>query len=123
MNYRKWIVEKLGGYYPPQNPHDVLDARIAELFCTIQKDDLLHNEGGVWYSGGRILTTGEVNQIKAEARMLQNLFLWQELQKDVEYHAYRTIFTKSRSEIDLIGGKFLKLYIDIIKTKLKELSS
>lgn len=123
MNYRKWIVERLGGYYPPIKAHDVLDARIAELFCTIQKDDLLHNEGGIWYSSGRVLTIGEVNQIKAEARILQNLFLWQELQKDIEYHAYRTIFTKSRNEMDLIGGKFLKLYIDIIKTKLKELSS
>jgi hypothetical protein len=122
-NWLKWIVERLGGYYPPVEAHDVLDARVADLFSTIKKADLLHNESGVWYSNGRVLTIGEVNQIKAEARMLQNLFLWQELQKDVEYHAYKYIFIKSRTEFDLIGGKFLKLYIDIINTRLKELGS
>lgn len=123
MNIRKLIVEKLGGYYPPVNPHDVLDTRISELFSTISKNDLLHNENGIWYSGGRELSQPEVQGIKNEARMLQNLRLWQELQKDIEYHAYKYIFTKSRTEFDLIGGKFLKLYVDIINTRLKELSS
>jgi hypothetical protein len=119
----KWVVHRLGGYYPPVNPHDVLDARISHLFSTIKKDDLLRNERGVWYSDGRVLTEVEVRQIKAEARMLINNYLWQELQKDIEYHAYKYIFEKSRTEFDLIGGKFLKLYVDIINTRLKDLSS
>ena len=119
---KKWIVEMLGGYYPPVNPHDVLDARVADLFSTIQKGDLLRNENGIWYSGDRELSTPEVNQIKNEARMLQNSYLWQELQRDVDYHAYRNIYIKSRNEFDLIGGKFLKLYIDIINTRLTEIS-
>jgi hypothetical protein len=120
---KKWIVEQLGGYYPPVTPHDVLDARVALLFSTIQKSDLLRNENGIWYSADRELSIPEVRQLKNEARMLQNSFLWQELQKDVEYQAYLKIFLKSRNEFDLIGGKFLKLYIDIINTRLKELSS
>jgi len=120
---RKWIVEILGGYYPPTKPHDVLDARVAELFSTIRREDLLRNENGVWYSGGRPLTDHEIRQIKAESRVLSSMFVWQELQKDIEYQAYKTIFTKSRSEFDLIGGKFLKLYVDIINTRLKELGS
>jgi len=123
MNLRKLIVEKLGGYYPPVDRHDVLDARVADLFSTISKNDLLRNERGTWYSGDRVLTVPEVNQIKAEARQLINSYLWRELQKDIEYHAYQKIFTKSRTEIDLIGGKFLKLYIDIINTRLKDISS
>lgn len=120
---KKWIVEQLGGYYPPVKPHDVLDARVAKLFSTICKEDLLRTEGSVWYSGDRPLTKPEVNQLKNEARMLRNSFLWTELQKDVEYHAYLKIFLKSRNEADLIGGKLLKFYIDIINTRLKELSS
>ena len=56
---KKWIVEMLGGYYPPVNPHDVLDARVADLFSTIQKGDLLRNENGIWYSGDRELSTPE----------------------------------------------------------------
>lgn len=120
--FRKWIVEQLGGYYPPVKAHDVLDARVSKLFSTIHPSDLLRNEKGTWYSEDRQLTQPEVQQIQAEARMLQNLFLWNELQKDVEYHAYRYIFTKSRGEFDLIGGKFLKLYIDIINTRIKEIA-
>ena len=120
---RKFIVEILGGYYPPVNPHDVLDARIAHLFSTIKKDDLLRNENGIWYSGSEALTNAQFQNLKNEARMLRNSSLWQELQKDIEYNAYKAIFIKSRTEFDLIGGKFLKLYIDIINTRIKELSS
>lgn len=120
---KRFIVEKLGGYYPPVDPHDVLDARVAELFHTIRKSDLLRQENGAWYSGGRELTIHEIRQIKAEARALLNSRLWQALEDDVDYQAYNLIFTKSRSELDLIGGKMLKVYLDIHKTKLKELSS
>lgn len=120
---KRFVVEKLGGYYPPVDPHDVLDARVAELFHTIRKSDLLRQENGAWYSGGRELTIHEIRQIKAEARVLLNSRLWQVLEDDVDYQAYNLIFTKSRSEIDLIGGKMLKVYLDIHKTKLKELSS
>jgi len=123
MNIRKRIVEALGGYYPPTKPHDVLDARIAELFHTIRKDDLLRCENGVWYSEGRELTDAEIRQIKADARMLVNTRLWEKLQQDVEYHSYKMIFTQSRTEIDLIGGKMLQVYLDILKTRLKELAS
>lgn len=120
---RKYIVERLGGYYPPIDPHDVLDARVAELFHTIRKDDMLRCENGVWYSDGRELTDHEIRQIKAEARVLLNSRLWEKLTQDIEYHSYNMIFTKSRTEVDLIGGKMLKIYLDILKTRLKELSS
>lgn len=119
----KWIVERLGGYYPPVDKHDVLDERVAALFNTIRKRDLLRQEGSTWYAGNRELTEPEIRQIKAEARVLLNSRLWSILEDDVEYHAYRTIFTVSRSEIDLIGGKMLKVYLDILNTRLKELSS
>lgn len=119
----KWIVERLGGYYPPVDKHDVLDERVAALFNTIRKRDLLRQERGTWYAGNRELTEPEIRQIKAEARVLLNSRLWSILEDDVEYHAYRTIFTVSRSEIDLIGGKMLKVYLDILYTRLKELSS
>lgn len=119
----KWIVERLGGYYPPVDKHDVLDERVASLFNTIRKRDLLRREGNTWYAGNRELTEHEIRQIKAEARVLLNSRLWSILEDDVEYHAYRTIFMVSRSEIDLIGGKMLKVYLDILNTRLKELSS
>lgn len=120
---KKRIVEWLGGYYPPVDKHDVLDERVAVLFHTIRKTDLLRWENGVWYSGDRELTDPEIRQIKAEARVLRNSRLWQVLSDDIEYHAYRTIFTKSRTEVDLIGGKMLKVYLDILKTRLQELSA
>lgn len=116
-------MEWLGGYYPPVDKHDVLDERVAVLFHTIRKTDLLRWENGVWYSGDRELTDPEIRQIKAEARVLRNSRLWQVLSDDIEYHAYRTIFTKSRTEVDLIGGKMLKVYLDILKTRLQELSA
>lgn len=119
----KWIVERLGGYYPPVEKHDVLDERVALLFNTIRKRDLLRSEGQVWYAGDRELTEHEIRQIKAEARVLLNSRLWSILEDDVEYHAYRSIFTKSRTEVDLIGGKMLKVYLDIFETRLKELAS
>ena len=77
----------------------------------------------MWYSGDRELTEHEIRQIKAEARVLLNSRLWQVLEQDIEYQSYRTIFTKSRTEIDLIGGKMLKVYLDIHKTRLQELSA
>lgn len=122
MNIRKIIVEKLGGYYPPKSAHDVLDARVAGLFSTIRKDELLREENGAWYSGDRELTVHEIRQIKAEARALLNSLLWRVLENDVDYQAYKCIFTKSRNEFDLISGKMLKVYLDIHKTRLQELS-
>jgi hypothetical protein len=123
MNIKRFIVEALGGYYPPVDKHDILDERVASLFHTIRKNELLRQENGVWYSGDRELTEHEIRQIKAEARVLLNSRLWQVLEQDIEYQSYRTIFTKSRTEIDLIGGKMLKVYLDIHKTRLQELSA
>ena len=120
---RNWLIKQLGGYTVPKDAHDALNARVAELFSTVTKEDILRRENGVWYNEGRELTEEELRTFKAEARTITQMRLWQILQKDVDYLAYKSIYFNSKNEFDLIGGKMLKYYIDIINTRLKELGS
>lgn len=120
---RNWLITKLGGYITPEDAHEALNARVAKLFSTVTKDDLLRRENSVWYNEGREITDEELRTFKAEARQLTQMRLWKLLQKDVDYLAYKSIYFNSKTEFDLIGGKMLKYYIDIINTRLKELGS
>ena len=120
---RKWIVERLGGYYPPVDKNEVLTERVAVLFSTVSEKDFFSFKNGVWYIKGRALTEAEVGQLQNEARLIENMFLWKSILKEVEYHSYRNGFLKAKDETDLIGGKMMLYCMDIIKTKLKNLSS
>ncbi|MCR4285497.1 MAG: hypothetical protein NUW00_01225 [Candidatus Kaiserbacteria bacterium] len=119
----KTIVEFLDGYYPPTNPHDVLTQRVAHLFSTVTDEDIIKVEGLAWYIGGRELTNEEKAQLKAEARSLQNMLLWDYLCKEVHYHAYKKGYLEATKEFDLIGGKMLMYTLDIIKTKIKKIGT
>lgn len=120
---KKWIVEKLGGYYPPTNKHDILTALVSKHFSTISTDELLTYDNGLWYIEGRPLTENEVRMIKSEAQVIQKMFIWDCLLKEVKYQAYKKGYLEAKNEMDLIGGKMMIYNLDIIKTKLKNLSS
>jgi len=117
------IVEFLGGYYPPVNPHQALTKRVAHLFSTVTEDDIIKIDGSSWYIDGRILTDEEKAQIRSEARSLQNMFLWKYLCKEVQYVAYKKGYLEATKEFDLIGGKMLMYALDIIKTKIKRIGT
>lgn len=119
---KKQLVELLGGYYPPMNPHTALTQRVAHLFSTVSDEDIIKIDGTTWYNRGRELTEEEKAQLKSEARSLQNMFLWKALCEEVHLHAYKKGYLEATKEFDLIGGKMLMYSIDIIKTKIKRIS-
>lgn len=131
---RTWLIQKLGGYPDVDTAlyslraesvevrQRVLTLAVKKLFNTIGADDIFSiHESGHWMFEGKPIRPEEVKLLKAEAMQFQNSFLWRVLQKELKYQANKKMFIESREVIDMVAGKLLVYYIDIISTRLKHM--
>lgn len=130
---RRWIIERLGGYpdtdaaiaairiLPLEEKNKVLTMAVKKLFNTVGPDDILKIIGRNWLFEGRPLRDAEVVMLKAEANQFQQSFLWKILQKELRYVANKKMYVDSKEIIDMVAGKLLVYYVDIIATRLKRM--
>jgi len=132
MNWREWIIEKLGGYTDVDSALEsitdsternyILTRAVKRLYNTISSEDILkENEYGQWMFMGRTLSKAEVAQIKAEATHFLGTMLWKVLQADVKYQANRKMYLLAQSDTDLTAGKLWTLTLDAFKTRLQSM--
>lgn len=114
------IIKLLGGY----TKDDILSEAMSELFNVISEDDILReNPDGSWSLGGKPLAEEIQKQIVAESQVFVKTRLWQQvLQYDAKYQSNKIMFEKSKTEVDMLGGKMLLYLLDIFKTRLKSLN-
>jgi hypothetical protein len=112
-------IKILGGY----TKDEILSECVKELYNTIDSDDILKEEMGVWFVGDRVLKDNEKNILISEATQLMNSKLWKYLTDDIKYNANKLMFEKSKSIDDLIIGKSWLYVLDQIKTRLQSLSN
>ncbi|SRR4030066_813195 len=126
------LIKLLGGYTDiedflkdktVENKRKILTLAVKRLFNTIDSDDILQVKEGVWIFEGRPLTKDEVDIIKNSAKSFTEGLLFKILDKELRYQANRKMFIESQNEMDLISGKILLYYIDIIKTRLKRIDN
>lgn len=136
MNFRSWLIEKLGGFptidaaidavreQDTANKYRILTLAVKKLFNTISSDDILriHKPTGEWMYKNRVLSKGERDLLAAEAKLFLGSKLWEILKDDIRYQANRKMFILSKSEIDIIAGKLWTYTLEGFTTRLESLS-
>lgn len=105
----------------PKDKHTLLTELVRPLFNMVSKDDILKVQNKKWYLQDRELAENEVHMLIEEVKLFKSSKLWKILQLDLRYQANKRMFIESKTTEDLIAGKLLLLYIDIIETRLKEI--
>ena len=103
-----------------------IDRLTTKLLKAVSEKDILtmSSEGYLYHS--RKLSQEEIAELKDEARMLKDSFLWKLMVKEVEYMAYMrmTYHAKMTDGInDIIFGKALFYSVDLMRKFLKNLST
>ena len=138
--FRAWLDKKLEGYVRKepittesalkhiqniedmQEKHRVLTQAVKRLFNAIDSDDILRvREDGQWMFEGRPLLREEVEAIKKSAQNFTESRMWKILESELKYQANLRMFSDSKTVEDMIAGKVLLYFIDIVKTRLKRM--
>ena len=136
---RRWIIEKLGGHVDGfrnldeaiqyirdtqdlAHKHEILTLAVKKLFNTIGEADILKTYSqNTWTLQGRPLREAEIGQLKAEVAQFKTTRLWQVMQLELNYWANKKMFITSETVDDLVAGKLLVYYVDIVKSFLKRI--
>lgn len=125
---QKWLIRKLGGYASLDEafthaPKQVLNQAVADLYCYATDDDIIRIKTNTeWWHKGRTLTESEIQQIKAEAALIQSTFVWKVLQAEMKYIASKKLYHESQTVEDITWAKLLIFTADLLKTKLNKLA-
>lgn len=106
---------------PKPASHQILTEAVRNLFNTVGPEDILKIEGKKMFFQDRELDPTETNRLIEEAKLFRSSKLWKVLQADLKYQANKRMFLESQSIDDLVAGKLLLLYIDIVNTRLAKL--
>lgn len=134
---RLWIIEKLGGhvdgfrdldeaiqYIRDTNDiyrkRELLTLAVKRLFNTIGPDDILKKMGNSWSFQGRAIPHEKIVLLKAEAELFIKSDLYMMLSNELKYLSNKKMYFDSVGDIDIIAGKLLVYYVDIVKTFLEK---
>jgi hypothetical protein len=101
----------------------ILNWIVKNLFNGITDDDILHHDGQTLYLGKKPLSQRDVKEIVTGAKVIQEMYAWQLISKELKQIANQTMYEKSKSVDDMVFGKVMLLVVDLIEKKLKKLSS
>ncbi len=131
--WKKWIIEKLGGYADIdslvdseaslEKRNEILTRAVRKHFNTIGAQDILHiDELGQWRCEGKILQEGDKKLLVAEATQILGMRLWRLLQADIKYQANKKMYRHATKSDDMVAGKLWEYTLDAIRTRLSSLS-
>jgi len=104
---------------------------ISDVFNLITEDDVLRiniekqilsngreQEKKTWLHKGKELSPEQVKVLRVEAQSFLKSNLWQILRNELLYHAQTNTLNKSTTDTDLISGKMLMYFIEVIEKRL-----
>lgn len=102
----------------------ILTLAVRRLYNAVGSEDILKQDmaSGQWTYMGKPISKEETGVLIEQARNLLDSRLWKVLQTDLKYQANKRMFTDSVDLVDMVAGKLLIYYIDIIHTRLKKLA-
>lgn len=134
---RERIIRALGGYASldeaigamrleknSEQRRTLLTMAVRRLFNTVGPEDILKTDktSGQWTYAGKPVSKEEQAVLQEQARGMLDSRLWKVLQTDLKYQANKRMYTESVDVSDIVAGKLLAFYIDIIHTRLKKLT-
>lgn len=96
---------------------------IEDVFNAVSDEDVLQIKGTEWMYKGRPLTESEARTLKEEANIISQMRLWKVMQDEIVWHAQNAIVLKSKGEDDLIAGKMLLYWNDLMKNVIKKIEN
>ena len=131
---KNWLIKKLGGYADLDSAIDaikssndlgrknkLLTEAVKRLFNTIDADDVLKITADGWMFQDRKLSELETSELKQQAIQLTGMKLWRVLRMDIKYQLNKKMFEESNITTDLLWGKLMLFYDDIIRTRLRKI--
>lgn len=132
---RKYIIEKLGGFADidsaiaslresgdERTRSRILTEAVKHLFNAISSEDILKEQDGHLTFRGRSMTQAEEDLLRAEAQQFMRSTLWRVLRMDIRWQINKKMFVESTVATDVLWGKLLLFYDDIVKTRLQQLT-
>lgn len=121
---RGWLIRALGGIdlksSTEEERQEILSLAIEQLFNTIGRNDILRQEGDIWFWEDKPLNKQQMQALKKEFQAIQNTFAFKVLERDILYQAQK----KKDAAVTLMqleSAKLLQFTWDIIKTRLNEM--
>ena len=100
-----------------------LNRSLKKLYNTISTDDVLQTRGNKLFVGDREISKEVLNNLKQEALLLKDMYLWEILTNHIKYLSNELMFSQSKNDDDIIFGKAtlynLQIQEDIINQFLK----
>jgi len=97
---------------------------LKRLYNTISVDDVLQLKGNKFYVGEKEITKEVLINLQQEAKFLKETYLWEILTNQIKYLSNERMYSKSKSDDDIVFGKAtlynLQIQEDIIKLILNK---
>lgn len=98
----------------------LLNYLLKNLYNTITEDDVLKLMGVKYVRGQEVISQGELDILKEEAKYILKSRTWEEMQNKIKLAANESMFNKSKVIDDMIFGKAMlksaKTYDNILRT-------
>lgn len=96
---------------------------VSEVFNTVSEEDVLRAVGpDQWSHKGRILSSGEIELLKKEAKQFGKMKLPEILGAELRWHA-KDKLNKATTENDIIVAKLLSYFVDLLYNKIKKIET
>lgn len=116
-----WML-KQSKYADERTKNMILTEAVKHLFNTVSADDILkENPDGTIRFEDKILTENYRKDLREQAKLLPELLLWKVLQADIKYQLNKKMFEEPLITQDVMWGKLLVFYNDVIQTRIKKL--
>jgi hypothetical protein len=102
---------------------------VKEVFNTVSTDDILRIERSknpikpdVWFYKGQPLQKAHIELLKTQSTSFAESELWKILKTEIRWQAEQRGLIKSTTEADLIASKMMLYLLDVIESKLGDMS-
>src|SRR5688572_27075151 len=95
---------------------------LKHLFNAITEHDVLRFNGTHLILRGRQLTQAEVQDLRSQADVINQLAIWQLLKNEAQHAANQMLFQKSKTAEDLIFGKAVLYVVDLLDKKVNQIA-
>lgn len=113
-----WCVRHISS---KEEKHTVLSQAVQHLYPVMDEGTLLRKTSKGYVYEGRVLDQVEVNELVEQAKLIQDLRLWNMIDAHVQQMAGKKMFFEAQTLDDLIAGKLILYTWDIQKSKLQQI--
>src|SRR5690242_12231868 len=122
---RRWLFKKSVEWIKRTNDvelkHELLTEAVKHLFNSIDEHDILRIENGKVLFRDKPLTEPQVQALREEAKALSEMKLWHIISLNVKYQLNKKMFVESNITMDVMWGKLLLYYHDIVRSRIERM--